>query len=799
MTCFSLISRSVLVLTTMPALAYAQENSEPLNTENGQNRQEKTPTTDENKPSLVIGDIVVTARRTEERLQDTPVAVSAFSANDLAVRGATDLTNLSGIAPSLSFESGATFSGTSSTPTIFIRGIGQADFVLTAEPAVGIYVDGVFVARSVGSLLELVDVDRVEVLRGPQGTLFGRNSIGGVVSLISKKPDDYLHGSLELSAGEFSLRSVRGSLNVPLGPNLGARFSGLYREQKGYVDAIQYDHFKLGGEKVFALTGTAAWEATDSISVRVSGDYSKDTSPPAAWYAAAAIPDFPVAPGAPFRDVFNRLVSGDPTCLTPAGLRTNPRCFGSASILTGSRFKNNSLWTDIRGNKIEPQQRLEVYGTSLTLERKASPFNIRSITGYRGFDGKFNNDADLSPHIIIHNLNNVYKQHQFSQEVQIFGKAFRSSVDWLTGLYYFNEKVREHILLLTSVANAQNFPAKPLFFSDDRNAHNKSAAWFAQSTLHVLDRRLHVTGGVRYTKDWKEYFTDNHANPTVTPIVRLSGKQKIKEWTPMANVAFDLNRDLMAYVNYSEGFRDGGFPPRIVGTPTSLPSYDPEFVSVWEVGFKSEMFNKRLRLNVAAFLTDYSDIQVPAIRTDVPAGSVSLAVDNLASATLKGLEIEANFLATKDLRLDFSAAYLENKIEEVVGGRLQSGAFFISEESELPYMPKWTTTLGVSYRVPFVQSGDLYFRGDWTHIGEQFYGTENIPEQSQKAYDKVNGSIRYIPRGRNIEITGGVRNLTDEIYSTAAVIGNDIAGSVNRNVNRPRQLYGSLKVKFGRN
>lgn len=740
--------------------------------------------------------IIVTARKRSENLQDTPIAISAFSSEEMEVRNATDVTDLSGVAPNLSFESGSSFSGSSATPTLFIRGIGQSDFVLTADPGVGVYVDGIYVARSVGSLFDLVDLERIEVLRGPQGTLFGRNTIGGAISLVSKAPTYEFSGKLDVTVGTDNLIETKGSLNIPLSETLATRISAVYRRQDGYVDALQYDDLQLGREETWGGRIFTRWEPTGTFSIDISADYSKDTSGPSAFYMPASIPDFPIAVGAPFRPVFNEIVSGDPSCTTEAGLRDNPACYGAASIMPGNPYTNNSLYYDIDGNVVEPKNPLEVYGVSGVATLEVGDLTFKSISGWRGFDASFKNDVDYSPHIIFSNIVSQYKQEQFSQELQLIGSLANDAIDFVLGAYYFDEKVNQNNNILSSVAIANNFPSSPWFLADYRQADNKSLAGFGQATAHLFDERLHLTAGIRFTHDEKEYQTRTAPNPTVAPLVLLKGFQEAKEWTPMFNVAFDVSEDIMVYGTFSEGFRDGGFPPRLIGAPTEIGSYDPEFVEVWEVGFKTQLFDRVLTLNGAYFNTSYSDIQVAAIRTDLPVGSGSLALSNLAAATIQGVELEALLRIGDNWRIDYSFGYLENEIDEIVGDVLQSGSFQVTKENSLPYMPDITSNLGISYYLPFPGGDDVLFRLDWKHIGGQFLGIENIPEQYQEAYNVVNAAVSYTFPDDRFQLTLGVKNLTKEEYATTSVITNDLAGGITRNINRPRYWFLSGSVEF---
>lgn len=743
----------------------------------------------------VLEEVRVTARRTEEGLQDTPIAVTALSGEALRSTGATNITAVSGLAPNVSFEQGSSFSGSGATPTLFIRGIGQTDFVITSDPAVGVYIDGFYVARTIGSVAELLDIERVEVLRGPQGTLFGRNTIGGAVNIVSAAPRRERAASLRIGTGEDGLFEARGSVNVPLGERAAFLGNALVRQQDGFVRAVNYDDFEAGGEDVSAWRGRFRLDATDRITVDLTADLTRDRSGPAPFHATAAVPDIPLTGNDPvFVNAFNGALATGDACTTPEGQRQDARCFGPASVVVGEG-RTGSVWFDKQGRVIEPEQELDSYGAGLTVTWELPFATVRSLTGWRGFDASFNNDADFSPHLVFQNLNTDFHQDQLSQELQLSGVAFDGKVDWLVGGYWFREKGTEQLDVLTSVAVAANFATAPVFLEDDRRIDNDSLAFFSQSTVHLLEDRLHLTGGLRWTESDKRYAQQAVPNPAVnTDVPFLEGELSVSRVDPLLTVAYDLTDDLLVYLSRSEGFRDGGFPARVTGTPTVLPSFRPESVTSHELGAKFEFLDGRARVNLALFDTEYEDIQIPATRTDLPPSQQSLSVANLAAATIRGLELEGDLAVTQSLRLNASVGRLDAQIDEVVGGVLLSGPFPITEDSELPYTPDWTASLRASWRS--LLGNGVALDGDvaWRWVDAQFFGPENRPEQFQGSYSRVDAAVRATTPSGAWTGEVGVRNLTDEQYATTAVAG---VGNVSRNVVRGRQAFASVTYRLG--
>lgn len=738
--------------------------------------------------ALAIEEVTVTARKVEESLQTTPVAVSAFTGADLEVRNAIDVVDVARASPNVHLESGSAFSGASTTPTVFIRGLGQSDFLITSDPAVGVYLDGVYVARTIGSLVDLVDLERVEVLRGPQGTLFGRNTIGGAINLISRRPHEGREGSAALTVGEDDWYEGKLAVNAPINERLFTRLSGFVRKRDGFVDAAQYDDLELGEDDVWGVRGQVRWLATDMLTVDVSVDYTQEREAPAAWYAAA------INEGefrSPVDGALFNAATGDPSCLSESGRSANAACYGS--FYRGSKFVNHSVWVDSAGNRIEPENQTDIIGIAVDVVWDLPFATFKSLSAYRSMDAEFFNDLDFTPHLVFHNNNVNFDDQQYSQEFQLDGSAFDNRLDWVTGIYLFQEEGEENVDVIRHLASVLGLPTAPLMVDDSRKIRNSSVAWFGQATWHLMDR-WHLTLGARFTRDEKKY--------TQQALVanagrRLAGEQSANEWTPMASLAYDLTDEVMLYVSYSEGFRDGGFPPRTIGAITAIPSFDPEFVEVVEGGIKSTWFNDRLRANLAVFSTDYSDIQVAAVPQNASPAQAVLGVNNLAAATIFGFELEANALVTQNLRLDLALGYLGAEIDEVVNDRLLSEGFVVTADNELPYTPEWTWNLGLSHHLPLPNGGEIFSRFDWMFTDEQFYRVENPAATFQDAYSQVNAAVSYRHPGERWEATLGVRNLLDEEFASTATFLVNPAGTAQRTVSRPRTVFATLRYRWG--
>ena len=380
--------------------------------------------------------ITVTARKREESLQDTPISITAFSDKALEARGIQSTEGLAQLTPNLTLQNNPSFSGASNSASIYIRGVGQQDFVPTVEPGVGVYVDGVYVARSVGAILDLVDFERVEVLRGPQGTLFGRNTIGGAISITTKAPDQVLSASASATYGTDNLAVFKGTANLPFSDAVALRLSIGYFGQDGYVTR-SFDGKKLGNSDRFAGRAALRLKPVDgwTLDLGFDGTTARENGPAMSLiginYGTTTDPATP-----PFADISNIIANvmaggGMVPCATaaaPLNLAV-PGCYDNRYVLgpnanggTAPSYSNSDIWGVSMVNSIALGDNLD----------------LKSITAYRRLDGSFARDGDGSAATIAQ-FYDMIEQKQFSQELQLLGKSFDGKLDWILGGYYFKE------------------------------------------------------------------------------------------------------------------------------------------------------------------------------------------------------------------------------------------------------------------------------------------------------------------------------------------------------------------------
>jgi iron complex outermembrane recepter protein len=725
--------------------------------------QEATPPQADVAEEGGLGDIIVTARKTSESLQSVPVAVTALNTLELASKQVLEVTDLARTAPSLTISTGGT--GPASIVYLAIRGQAQNSPNSLSDTSVGIYIDGVYVARPIVGNLGFLDLGSAEVLRGPQGTLFGRNTTGGALNLTTHQPTDKFEGYVKAGLGDYQQRVFEGVLNVPLGTELAARFAGRYTEHDGYFknNQIGYPQGSVNGE--YTLRGTVKWEPSSlPIKLTITGEYvnAKDNGNAT---AVAAI---------------NPAILSSPAY--GAFINSEFGAFATAAQLPAFTAAN-SRWTDTFSRPQTGDAEIDrlhntnrVKSTSATFEWDMGDVNLKSITAYRtsytqdsldlqGFpttavassppvaffqacvagvpallaacQGAFGPNpgptilALVSPNIAgITNAStafvSTYNQKQFSQELQLSGKT--GKLDWQTGFYYFVETGDEQsrAWILGGLARARTL-------SDFRS---RSLGAFAQLNYHLTDA-LRVTGGLRYT--WDKRSIDRHSTKdwsvpdplevcSVGPNINLTATQapctdprsasfKYPAWT--LGMDYRVNDQLFLYAKTSGASMSGGFNSRFVPAPFTQ-AFQPEKVRDAEVGFKGDFLDRHLRTNMAFFYAKQSNVQ--RIVNALVGTSLTQFVTNTGKVNAKGAEFEATALPWHNMELTGSVAYLDAKY--VRGSRTEnqgSAAVPILVDRSLEPVtqaPKWTLNFGATQTVD-VPFGNISFHADYAYTSSR--------------------------------------------------------------------------------
>ncbi len=716
-----------------------------------------------NDSRFELEEVVVTAQKREESLQETPIAVTAFTARSLENKGIDDISDVANFTPNLVFDTTSPIGGLSSGAAVFIRGIGNTDFSLTTDPGVGTYVDGVYMSRSVGGVLDVLDVERIEVLRGPQGTLFGRNTIGGAMSITSRKPAEELQGKFEVSAGNMSRQDVRASVDIPLSDNIRTTFAVSSKNRDGYVERVLIGD-QLGDEDRLSFRGTVVYDAGDNWDFQLSADHTKINEQSAASTSVGFTTQFP---------------DGTPggAGVIGYGLHTFGDIATGLADLSQYVTRGDDYITYATGISGESGTKLSINGVSLVSGYHSDSFDLKYTVAYRETDGHFFSDPDNSPHSITEVNNPDYDHEQFSHELQLTGDLLEGNIRYVAGLYYFEEQGTDNVfvpLFLPTPDLAAGFPAGLNNFAD---IDNDSEAAYLQLTWDINDT-FAITGGVRHTRDEKVYeYTqylaadiegnplpffpgavneDGIFTPGLSPLVgNGSGRTSdvFEETTFKLGLDATLSDGTLLYYSFSQGFKSGGFVLRYVESVEAPRTFEPETVDAHEIGLKWQGWDDRLRFNAAAFFSDYDEVQVTFF--DNLGGPVTA---NAGTVDIKGVEFELTALLAENIQLDVGYGYTDAEYASI--NPIEGLSSAIDKSAKLVNTPESTFNIGIEYGIP-LNEGELALRLDYSYTDELFNDSQNSTFLYQEASELWNVSLRYSIT-ENMEFILYGENLGDE-------------------------------------
>jgi iron complex outermembrane receptor protein len=735
-----------------------------------------------------LSDIIVTAQFRGTRVQDTPLAITAVSGELLEARGQTNVTQVSAQAPNVTIVQGGSIHG-GATAQSYIRGIGQFDSNFAYEPGVGMYIDDVYYATTFGSAFQLLDIDRVEILRGPQGTLSGKNAIGGSVKLYSRKPSGEPEAFVEATVGSFNRIDLRAGANFAIvDDRLFARISGSSQHRDGYLTRYDYacatnsgtasaridDSCKLGtqgGRDFKGVRGALRYIASDAVELNIIGDFTRDQSETSASILLAAPPFGGVSflDGTPFDNRFvssERYTSYGTYCAGSGGIYASPG--GAVTIPASQAFcvPTHNDFTDA--------------GVSGTIDwQLGDNLSLKSITAYRSYHGGFGDDTDQSP-LDYQTNTTFYRHHQFSQELRLTGRLFGELVDWTIGGFYYKGSSRQ--------SGRTHFPGQRLDFIYSDPVHSENTSAFAHAELHPIDR-LNLTFGIRYTDDQKDYLFSRRdpdtglVPPPLAGINGLFSEFQGANWDYKAGIDYRLTPEVMAYGQWSTGFRGGGINARPLFS-NQRGIFQPETLNAYELGLKTTFFDRRVRVNVAAFLNKYDDIVIdtssPYFNPDLPvdenpaspnynpaAGTFPANVPiNAGSANIKGVEIEAFLEPLPGLTIDASYSTLDFEYTRLSASALASG---LTLDSPHVFTPKNKWSVGIQYDWVINGLGTVTPRFDVNHQASLYtrdtalvqpYPTFNVVP----SYTVANAQVRLKTQDGGWEAVVEVRNLFNRYY-----------------------------------
>ena len=744
-------------LVTTPA--FAQDTNPPAATPPAAVEQPPAPqataAADNEGKDTATGEIVVTARRTEERLQRVPASVSAFNERTLDRIQAQDTTGLQGAVPNLNIVQGR---GSSNATNIYIRGIGQPDALQTFDPAVGVYVDDVYLSRIRGNQLDLLDVDRIEVLRGPQGTLYGKNTIGGAIKYVTRKPGQQFRADGSIAVGSYGQLDLKGAVSGPVSNTLALGIAFIRSKRNGFVKDPVLDR-RYNDKNSWGTRGALAFTPSSRFRFDLSADYSHD--------------DDALNVGAPINEL-RHLFSN--TVILP--LAQDPSDYDFKARTTPGLPNSTKL------------KHWGVAGTAAYDVTDA--LSLKSITAYRKLHTKDYIDIDATQAQVGDVLVDVH-QHQLSQEFQLAYTSDR--LTGVAGLYYLSERNASHqeayandLVDLTTIRpffppallGPSNFPTFLRTIDDDLKTHSYAA--YANASYTIVPN-VRLSGGIRWTKETKDYFRTTStfsSSPlltSVTPFLFVPPKGKWTDVSPMVSLDWQATPTTMLYARVAKGFQSGGFNGR-ANDAASRTAYDPEKVWSYEGGFKTTLLNQ-LRVNGAVFYNDYRDFQarVSGRAVDPTTGLPEpvLSVINAGKLSIKGAELEANWTPIDGLLLDTQIGYLDAKYKEFDDALFT--AFGGSRAFQTPaFSPKWTMRFGAQYSFGLGSMGGITIGGQERYRSRQalavdntFVNTDNeIQGLFQKSYWLADARIVWEDASKKFAVGLYGYNLTNKLYRTDA-------------------------------
>ena len=791
-------------------------------------------------------EIVVTAQFRAQKLQDTPLAITAVNAAILEARGQTDISQIAAQAPNVVLRAQPQSGGIGLIA--FIRGIGQTDFNYALEPGVGIYVDDVYIPTLSSSLLDLMDLERVEVLRGPQGTLAGRNSIGGAIKLFSKKPNGEGGGYLQATYGSYNRIDVRGVADFKITDHLSARLSGATKNTDGYVKLLDYglshpnsnvpantnqgngiERGTLGGRSFSAGRLALRWEASPDIEVNIAGDYTRERNDAGAQVllygsSPATTPDgIPWLKGkdgkavplssefVPYSTRFQQSGSA-----TPAGY--DPRFINYANFLDA---RTPTTQAPFKPYSATNAQNYDGWGVTGNVTAKlAENLSAVWISSFRRYKMSFGFDQDGSP-VPVAQLDNILRHRAWSQEVRLNGSFMDKRIEYTLGGFYFDQNGTYNARVDLNYAGID-------FIHGPDSTPSTSKALFFNGTFHLTDA-WGVTGGIRHTWDKKDYtyFRSNPDGtvpgplpcefflgaPTAGPtgvgnspnclligLYNVTGQFKGQRTDWRVETDYRFSPEVFAYASVATGYKGGGVNPRPFFGPSAgdcnvlpfgapcnqITSFKPETLRTYEAGIKTDLFDRKVRFNASAFYNKYDNIILTLTRCH--GFSPCLMPANVGKADVWGLEAETTIRPVEGFTLDGSLSYLHFKYKD-------TGTTNVPLTNVTPYTPKWNWSFGAQYDYA-LKAGMISVRFDGTYQSKIFTEAFNGPDNRVDARFLGNAKLTYTSPDKVWQVSGEVQNVFNKYYYNTIEDVKSSLGAITANPGLPRTWALTIKRTF---
>lgn len=756
--------------------------------------------------SAGMQEIVVTARKRAESLQEVPVTISAFSADDIEHQSMTEFTDVALQVPNLLVAE------TQSDPTIAritLRGQSQADMLLTTDASVGVYIDGVNYPRQTGLNANMFDIERIEILKGPQGTLYGKNTTAGAINVIAKKPDmDGTHGYIRATLANESSTQIAAAVNFALGDTAATRIAFQKTDADGFGESL-FNGNQLADQDELFVRANFIWDLSDKVNVLIQADYLDIDE-------GGAVEKL-LQPGGLVIDPSNTLpitpslVAGISSgALNPIDI---PGVIGPApgpTFIPGLISGYNELLSYTQGSPFDNYADQETYseatlgGLALTISWDINDkMSLKSITGYRQWESERLLDMDGSPYAILHPTLFV-DADVFSQELQLNYTAEKS--DWVFGLYYSRE---EGIDGSSTYAVA---PLNPTRNMTDGTVENTSKGIYGQGTFHLSDA-FGLTVGYRYSEEDKDLESRNRLElaavpglviacrvpPGTLPITACAAdySDSFDDSSWLISADYDLSDDVMIFASASSSWRGGGQNLRADTDSAAAAPFAPETATTYEIGLKGDFLESTLRANIAVFLTDYEDIQRSIIVPGSASGAVVTVLTNAADADITGAEIEIWFNPTDDLTLFMTAGYQNFEYNEFDSFG-QDGITIVDRSNEDIGLPELQTSFSARYDTELSGGKDLGVQLDYVWVDDSNISPTSAAQDvtKQDSFGRINARID-LAFGDGYQLSLWGRNLNDEEFLAG---GTDFTGNLGHTIGvygRPRTFGLTLSKNFG--
>lgn len=693
--------------------------------------------------ATTLEEVIVTSRRMAESLQQTPLSVTAIDGEKLNEMGVQSFDTLDAFTPNL--VTAGTAGNGGNVANFSIRGIGgDPGGFITKEGGVGVYIDDIYFARPNGGLLDLIDVESIEVLRGPQGTLFGRNTSGGAIRFVTTKPEvGELSGKIKGALGEFNRQDITAVANIPLTDNLATRISLASKQRDGHV-VRTIDGLDTGNQDLSAAKMQLRWQ-------------------PGKWdmnFTLDTLSDYNNGPAIDISEV-------DPNAIVPTILGEP----GFADIVTESPY------TVLGGDRDSTSY--EAWGFTSSIAYDISDtMGFKSLTGYRTAEQDTSEDWDKSPYDIWKIVGEVDIEY-FTQEFQLNGSSFDRRLDWVAGVFFMEEQPYQF-------RNRYNPTTGGLPQPEMRDQKVSSYAVFGQGTYSITDK-LSTTLGLRWSRDEKD-FVGQRGDETG------ANSDSWDSVSPRVGLEYQWTDAVMTYVSAAHGFKSGGFNdrPRPGYSNSGIIPYDPENLWTYEAGMRTDLFDSKARLNATFFYTDYQDMQIEAIILDEEAMAAVAITQNAGAATLQGMELDMQWLVMEGWQLNAAFGWTDAAYDDV------GTAVNLTLDSEFGLVPEFSYTVGSSYSYYTDDGTELAFNVNYGWKDEQRSSDSTTNSVHMDAYGLLNARLAYLDAGGQWSLALVGTNLTDEEYLTGG-FGNaadGFMGYVQNYIGRPREVGVELTVNF---